>query len=196
MIRRGQTLILNNGWWFTQWLTLWLIEQPPAKKYNWRRWLLWTEHKVQVETNKENLKLTFLNPIFGHPILTFFLLTHSRLKPWVFFGKDINFSAVCVRWSERWPLSFPMIASQHCLSYLLTKIGFFLKQFLLYFLRILWWDTNDQNWCQREYWSGTKNIFKIVCSIRRELKEFLFANLSHKSLWLLFMTAVVSMWHT
>ena len=61
VIRRGQTLILNNGWWFTQWLTLWPIEQPPAKKYNWRRWLLWTGHKVHVETNKGNWDLEFDN---------------------------------------------------------------------------------------------------------------------------------------
>ena len=119
--------------------------------------------------------LAFLPPFWPSTLTFAFFINTITFETLSFFGKDMNFSAVCVRWSERWPLSFPMIASQHYLSYLSTKIGFFLKQFLLYFLRILWWDTNDQNWCQREYWSGTKNIFKIVCSIHRELKEFLFA---------------------
>lgn len=57
VIRGGQALILNKGWWLT--LSDWHCDQlsSPAKKYNWRRWLLWTEHKVQVETNKGNRDL-------------------------------------------------------------------------------------------------------------------------------------------
>ena len=135
--------------------------------------------------------LAFLPPFWPSTLTFAFFINTITFETLSFFGKDINFSAVCVRWSERWPLSFPMIASQHCLSYLLTKIGF-LKQFLCisweYFgeTQMIKIDVNvniDQ---------AQKNIFKI----RRELKGFLFANLSHKSLWLVFMTAVVSMWHT
>ena len=106
------------------------------------------------------LMLAFLPPFWPSTLTFAFFINTITFETLSFFGKDINFSAVCVRWSERWPLSFPMIASQHCLSYLLTKIGFFLKQFLLYFLRILWWDTNDQNLYQREYWSSTKKRFQ------------------------------------
>ena len=45
-------------------------------------------------------------------------------------------------------------------------------------------------------WSGRKKHFQNLCFIHRELTAFLFANSSHKSFWLFFMTAVVSMWHT
>ena len=108
------------------------------------------------------LMLAFLPPFWPSTLTFAFFINTITFETLSFFGKDINFSAVCVRWSERWPLSFPMIASQHYLSYLSTKIGFFLKQFFFYSVCI-----------SREYFGETQMI-KIFANLNmiRKKKTF------------------------